>query len=30
RVAAADFEIHGDRIDDSLDLIAVAQRPGAS
>jgi SAM-dependent methyltransferase len=30
RVASADFEIHGDRIDGSLDLVAVAQRPGAS
>jgi SAM-dependent methyltransferase len=30
QVAASDFEIHGDRIDDSLDLVAVAQRPEAS
>jgi len=27
-VAAADFEIHAERVDDSLDLVAVAQRPG--
>jgi SAM-dependent methyltransferase len=26
-VRAADFDIHGDRVDDSLDLIAVARRP---
>jgi len=26
-VRAADFAIHGERVDESLDLIAVAQRP---
>jgi SAM-dependent methyltransferase len=27
-VRAADFEIHAERVDDSLDLVAVARRPG--
>ncbi|HEY2203778.1 MAG TPA: class I SAM-dependent methyltransferase [Pseudonocardia sp.] len=27
RVASADFEIRGDRLDESLDLVAVARRP---
>ncbi|GAA5159131.1 class I SAM-dependent methyltransferase [Pseudonocardia eucalypti] len=26
-VAAADFDLHGERLDDSLDLVAVAERP---